>query len=57
MDSIESSNGQEDHVKGVYIRGKIEGNFENVQRISSIELLVAAQAFGFRNPRSHQKLS
>ena len=52
VDSIESSNGQEDHVSmGSISAVKLTEVIENVQRILSIELLVASQAFGFRSTR------
>ncbi len=52
VDSIESSNGQEDHVSmGSISAVKLKEIIENVQRILSIELLVASQAFAFRSPR------
>ena len=57
VDSIESSNGQEDHVSMGSISGvKLKEILENVQRILSIELLVAAQAFGFRKPRKSSEI-
>ena len=53
VDSIESSNGQEDHVSmGSISAVKLKEVIENVQRILSIELLVAAQAFAFRSSRN-----
>ena len=52
VDSIESSNGQEDHVSmGSISAVKLKEVIENVQRILSIELLVASQAFAFRSRR------
>ncbi|MEC7084245.1 MAG: histidine ammonia-lyase [Bacteroidota bacterium] len=52
VDSMESSNGQEDHVSmGSISAVKLKEVIENVQRILSIELLVASQAFGFRSTR------
>ena len=52
VDSIESSNGQEDHVSmGSISAVKLKEVIENVQRILSIELLVASQAFEFRYKR------
>tara|TARA_B100001287_G_scaffold267698_1_gene263150 strand:+ start:1385 stop:2872 length:1488 start_codon:yes stop_codon:yes gene_type:complete len=52
VDSIDSSNGQEDHVSMGSIAGvKLLEVIKNVERIISIELLVAAQAFEFRRPR------
>ena len=52
VDSIESSNGQEDHVSMGSIAGvKLVEVIENVKRILSIELMTAAQAMEFRRPR------
>jgi histidine ammonia-lyase len=52
VDSIESSNGQEDHVSMGSIAGvKLVEVVENVKRILSIELMTAAQAMEFRRPR------
>ena len=56
IDSIDSSNGQEDHVSMGSIAGiKLMEVVENVERVLSIELLVAAQAFEFRRPRNSSK--
>ena len=53
VDSIESSNGQEDHVSmGSISAVKLKEVIENVQRILSIELLVASQAFALRTSRN-----
>jgi histidine ammonia-lyase len=52
VDSIDSSNGQEDHVSMGSIAGvKLLEVIKNIERIISIELLVASQAFEFRRPR------
>jgi histidine ammonia-lyase len=51
VDSIVSSNGQEDHVSmGANAATKCYKVVENVQRILAIELLNAAQALEFRKP-------
>jgi histidine ammonia-lyase len=51
VDSIVSSNGQEDHVSmGANAATKLVKVLENVERILSIELLNAAQALDFRRP-------
>lgn len=51
VDSIVSSNGQEDHVSmGSNAATKCYRVIENVERILSIELLNAAQALQFRRP-------
>ncbi len=51
VDSIVSSNGQEDHVSmGANAATKCYKVVENVQRILAIELLNAAQALEFRRP-------
>ena len=53
VDSIESSNGQEDHVSmGSISAVKLKEVIENAQRVLSIELLVASQAFAFRTSRN-----
>ena len=53
VDSIVSSNGQEDHVSmGANSATKLFKVVENVERILAIELLNAAQALAFRNKRS-----
>jgi histidine ammonia-lyase len=52
VDSIESSQGQEDHVSmGANAATKIYRVVENVERILAIELLNAAQAIDFRRPK------
>lgn len=51
VDSIVSSNGQEDHVSmGANAATKLKKVVENVQRVLAIELLCAAQALEFRRP-------
>ncbi len=51
VDSIVSSNGQEDHVSmGANAATKLYKVVKNVQRILAIELLVAAQALDLRRP-------
>lgn len=51
VDSIVSSNGQEDHVSmGANAATKLRRVIENVQRVLGIELLTAAQAFELRRP-------
>jgi histidine ammonia-lyase len=51
VDSIVSSNGQEDHVSmGANAATKFLRVVDNVERILAIELLNAAQAFEFRRP-------
>lgn len=58
VDSIVSSNGQEDHVSmGANAATKLKKVIENVQRVLAIELLCAAQAMDFRRPaKSSAKL-
>jgi histidine ammonia-lyase len=52
VDSIVSSNGQEDHVSmGANAAVKLRKVVQNVQRILAIELLTAAQALEFRRPK------
>ncbi|HET8573479.1 MAG TPA: histidine ammonia-lyase [Edaphocola sp.] len=49
VDSIVSSNGQEDHVSmGANAATKLKKVLDNVQRVLAIELLTAAQAMDFR---------
>ena len=49
VDSIESSNGQEDHVSmGANAATKAYRVIDNVQKVLAIELLTAAQALSFR---------
>jgi histidine ammonia-lyase len=51
IDSIDSSNGQEDHVSmGANAATKCFRALENVQSIFAIELFTAAQALDFRRP-------
>lgn len=51
VDSIVSSNGQEDHVSMAANAGtKLYRVLENVERLLAIELLTAAQALHFRRP-------
>lgn len=58
VDSIVSSNGQEDHVSmGANAATKLKKVIDNVQRVLAIELLCAAQALEFRRPaRTSPKL-
>jgi len=52
VDSIVSSNGQEDHVSmGANAATKLRKVIKNVQRVLAIELLVAAQAIDMRRPQ------
>lgn len=52
VDSIVSSNGQEDHVSmGANAATKLRKVVLNVQRVLAIELLTAAQAMDFRHPQ------
>jgi histidine ammonia-lyase len=51
VDSIVSSNGQEDHVSmGANAATKLYRVVQNVQRVLGIELLTAAQALDLRRP-------
>ena len=51
VDSIESSNGQEDHVSmGANAATKCLRVIENVERIQAIELLTASKGLEFRRP-------
>jgi len=51
IDSIVSSNGQEDHVSmGANSATKVLKIIENIERILAIELMNASQAIAFRNP-------
>jgi len=51
VDTIESSNGQEDHVSmGANAATKCLRVIENVERIQAIELLTASKALEFRRP-------
>lgn len=52
VDSIVSSNGQEDHVSmGANAATKMRRVIQNVQRVLAIELLTAAQALDLRRPQ------
>jgi len=51
VDSIVSSNGQEDHVSmGANAATKLHKVLQNTEKVLAIELLNAAQAFEFRRP-------
>lgn len=51
VDSIVSSNGQEDHVSmGANAATKLKKVIDNVRRVLAVELMVAAQALEFRRP-------
>jgi histidine ammonia-lyase len=51
IDTIDSSNGQEDHVSmGANAATRLLRMFENLKRLVAIELLNAAQALDFRKP-------
>lgn len=53
VDSIVSSNGQEDHVSmGANAATKLYRVLENVERVMSIELMTASQAISFRQEKS-----
>ena len=53
VDSIESSNGQEDHVSmGANAATKAYRVLDNVQKVLAIELLTAAQALDFRQNKT-----
>jgi len=53
VDSIVSSNGQEDHVSmGANAATKLRRVVQNVQRVLAIELLTAAQALDLRRPNT-----
>ncbi len=53
VDTIESSQGQEDHVSmGANAATKAYRVLENLERILAIELLNAAQALDFRRPET-----
>jgi histidine ammonia-lyase len=58
VDTIESSNGQEDHVSmGANAATKCLKVIKNVERIQAIELLTACKALKYRKPlRSSEKL-
>lgn len=56
VDSIVSSNGQEDHVSmGANAATKLKKVIENVQRVLAIELLTAAQGLDFRAKEKSSK--
>ncbi|MBS1645277.1 MAG: histidine ammonia-lyase [Bacteroidetes bacterium] len=56
VDSIVSSNGQEDHVSmGANAATKLRRVVKNVQRVLAIELLTAAQGLEFRRPLKASK--
>lgn len=53
VDSIVSSNGQEDHVSmGANAATKLKHVIDNVRKVLAIELMVAAQAMDFRRPET-----
>lgn len=57
VDTIDSSNGQEDHVSmGANAATKALRVFNNLIRVNGIELLTAAQAADFRDGKSSDKL-
>ena len=57
VDSIVSSNGQEDHVSmGANAATKLKKVVDNLQRVLAIELLCAAQALDFRRPARSSSL-
>jgi len=57
VDSIMSSNGQEDHVSmGANAATKAYKVIENVNRVLTIELITAAQAMHFRKPKKTSKI-
>ncbi len=52
VDTIDSSNGQEDHVSmGANAATKLYRVMQNVERIVAVELLTSAQALEFRRPK------
>jgi histidine ammonia-lyase len=52
IDTIPSSNGQEDHVSmGANAATKLYKIVQNVERVLAIELMNAAQAIEFRRPK------
>jgi histidine ammonia-lyase len=56
-DSIDSSNGQEDHVSmGANSATKLERIVSNVERILAIELFNATQALEFRRPKKSSEI-
>lgn len=57
VDTIDSSNGQEDHVSmGANAATKLYRVVENCYSVQGIELLNAAQAMDFRNEKSSERL-
>ena len=53
VDSIMSSNGQEDHVSmGANAATKLYRVAENIERILSVELMTSSQALSFRTKKS-----
>jgi histidine ammonia-lyase len=58
IDTIDSSNGQEDHVSmGANAATKLQKIIDNLEKILGIEWITAAQALEFRRPlRSSQKI-
>ncbi len=57
VDSIISSNGQEDHVSmGANAGTKLQKVVDNLKTVLGIELLTASQALFFRNGRSSERL-
>lgn len=57
VDTIDSSNGQEDHVSmGANAATKCLRVLENLEKILSIELFTAAQAFEFRRPKKSSEI-
>lgn len=57
VDSIISSNGQEDHVSmGANAATKLRKVIQNVQRVLAIELLTAAQALDLRRPHKSSEV-
>ncbi|RQO30469.1 histidine ammonia-lyase [Taibaiella sp. KBW10] len=57
VDSIVSSNGQEDHVSmGANAATKLKRVIDNVRRVLAVELMCAAQALDFRKPDSSSVL-
>lgn len=57
VDSIDSSNGQEDHVSmGANAATKCLFVVENLEKILGIELFTAAQAFEFRRPKKSSQI-
>jgi histidine ammonia-lyase len=51
IDTIDSSNGQEDHVSmGANAATQLHRVLDNIEKIIGLEALTAAQAFEFRRP-------